>query len=370
MGDFDAGGRPLFIGRTGPEVPPGRVRVNINSSWTGTSTEPATRRFYFGNWDLDRYPDGFTRTLAERSMARVDAIPPPGIAPVYHWFPGSTVRRIASYFSPAFDISGATKLTSFVTTRAEKARFAFAWGSDERVETPMYTFRRGQRVHLRPGRPLFGPTLSFADAHASAPRRIGDRLAFPPPHVLLGDGEGNRMWTRLDSGQLTVARLDKPGPIERDREGLYPVPADQGVYRVDVAADRADRYELSTRAAVSYTFTSGHVPENGPTPLPLSMVRFVPALDASGAAPGGRTFVVPLVVQTNPGSTARRLRLGRIKVDVSYDDGATWRRAPVAGHAAILRHPPAGGYVSLRGSAADSDGNTVTVTIVRAYKLA
>ncbi|GAA2810052.1 hypothetical protein [Nonomuraea dietziae] len=63
------------------------------------------------------------------------------------------------------------------------------------------------------------------------------------------------------------------------------------------------------------------------------------------------------------GLTAKDLRL-----EVSYDDGATWRRQPVLplGHgrysAVVLRPHP-----SLRVTATDSGGNQVRQTVIRAY---
>ncbi len=59
-------------------------------------------------------------------------------------------------------------------------------------------------------------------------------------------------------------------------------------------------------------------------------------------------------------------------MDVSYDDGANWTRARTgcAGShgVAMIRHPDAGGFVSLRITARDTDGNTVTQTVTRAYQ--
>jgi hypothetical protein len=58
---------------------------------------------------------------------------------------------------------------------------------------------------------------------------------------------------------------------------------------------------------------------------------------------------------------------------VSYDDGATWAAVPVKpsreGWIATVRHPSGAGFVSLRATAVDSAGNTVTQTVVHAYRL-
>jgi hypothetical protein len=79
---------------------------------------------------------------------------------------------------------------------------------------------------------------------------------------------------------------------------------------------------------------------------------------------------VPVVVEGQPGSAAAANR--QLTVEVSYDDGATWRPVPVTrvpgGGMAVLHHPTAAGFVSLRAVATDTAGNTVEETILRAYR--
>ena len=64
----------------------------------------------------------------------------------------------------------------------------------------------------------------------------------------------------------------------------------------------------------------------------------------------------------------------KLAVDVSYDGGKTWSKAKLVrtsadGWSALLRHPAGTGYVSLRASARDTAGNTVTQRIIQAYRL-
>ena len=71
----------------------------------------------------------------------------------------------------------------------------------------------------------------------------------------------------------------------------------------------------------------------------------------------------------NPDVFTRRVLL---TVDVSYDDGQSWRRAPLVrtgqGWLARLVHPESG-FVSLRAKAVDAHGNSVEQTIIRGYRL-
>lgn len=62
-----------------------------------------------------------------------------------------------------------------------------------------------------------------------------------------------------------------------------------------------------------------------------------------------------------------------VEVSASFDDGRTWTTAPVVGRSghqtALVAHPNEDGFVSLRATAVDSKGNTVTTTVYRAYEL-
>ena len=61
---------------------------------------------------------------------------------------------------------------------------------------------------------------------------------------------------------------------------------------------------------------------------------------------------VPLVVEQQQG--AANGRVGRVQVEVSFDDGKTWSKAPVIGGTALVRNPGPPGYASLRAKGSDS----------------
>ncbi len=119
--------------------------------------------------------------------------------------------------------------------------------------------------------------------------------------------------------------------------------------------------------SAEWTFSSAHVDGEDPAEVALSTVRFLPALDAANSAPAGRPFLVPMLLEDETGSYARPRRL---TVEASYDEGTTWHRVPVLLNlVAALHHPAHAESVSLRASATDRDGNTVSETVIRAYKL-
>jgi hypothetical protein len=59
---------------------------------------------------------------------------------------------------------------------------------------------------------------------------------------------------------------------------------------------------------------------------------------------------------------------GRLTVQVSVDDGATWQPVPVVGGRVRVEHPAGHGFVSLKAAAADAAGNRVEQTVIRAYR--
>ena len=72
-------------------------------------------------------------------------------------------------------------------------------------------------------------------------------------------------------------------------------------------------------------------------------------------------------------SRVERIQVSSLTVEVSYDDGQTWKPTTVKRHrgqwSVTVDHPATADFVSLRSSVADADGNTQRQTIIRAYAL-
>ncbi|MDG4788253.1 hypothetical protein O7626_20310 [Micromonospora sp. WMMD1102] len=149
------------------------------------------------------------------------------------------------------------------------------------------------------------------------------------------------------------------------------VPPDEAAYRLEAAVDRSSHNVVSTKISVAWTFRSRHNAASLPVALPLMAVRYAPALEAGYAAPAGQPFQIPIRVDHQPGSVGGKVT--GLTVEVSYDDGATWKTAPVSGGGgkwlASVTHPTGDGHVSLRATATDSNGGKVEQTIIRAYLL-
>jgi subtilisin family serine protease len=169
----------------------------------------------------------------------------------------------------------------------------------------------------------------------------------------------------LDRNGQRIA--DEPAPgLEID------VSPGSATYRLAASFARGEPNTLSTKVSCVWTFRSKHVAGDKPVPLPMSAVRFLPRLDSRNTAPAGRLTVVPIQVQRQPGSSAQRVR--KLTVDVSFDDGVSWRSVAVVrlGQQAFVAipHPAQPGFVSLRARSSDTDGNSVDQTVIRAYRIA
>ena len=147
-----------------------------------------------------------------------------------------------------------------------------------------------------------------------------------------------------------------------------PATPDEAVYRLTADATR-DLVDLSTAINVTWTFRSARPDGDRTAPVPLLGVRFAPDVDGHNGAPSGTRFTVPLHIGRQAGSGD----LEEVTVEASFDDGGTWQPLRVTGRGddrkVTIDHPTGPGFVSLRATAADADGNRVEQTIIHAYRL-
>ncbi|MGN9846012.1 S8 family serine peptidase [Nonomuraea sp. H19] len=215
--------------------------------------------------------------------------------------------------------------------------------------------------------------------------RDGDR--FVPAEQWLDSDP--RHYSNL-SPVTSVPRLSAGGqevPVEGRRPRSFAVPGAAGPYRLD-AVDTTDR-ALSRKVTSSYQFASSSSPSSG-SPRGYSCTfgaacAFQPAvqltydlpLDLLNRAAAGSRYAFEL--RAGAHSAVRRApAVDRVKVEYSIDDGATWLAASrvrtlSGGRFRVeVTHPPlpqTSGFVSLRVTASDAAGGSVTQTIERAYGL-
>jgi len=235
------------------------------------------------------------------------------------------------------------------------------------LESTPTTYRAGHTVHETWNQGVFGPAYPAPPVPVLWATRTGDDMILATP--LFGDAAGHAGASQTDTASLTVFKDGTKVGQSPATAGQFTVPAAAGQYRVEVQATRGAPFTLSTSTSTAWTFRSGHVDGDKPQALPLSAIRFTPRLDATNKAPAGKLFAIPIEVQRQPGSAAGHTRT--LNVQVSFDDGATWQPVLLLRFGdravALVQHPMGPGFVSLKANAADSDGNTVEETIIRAY---
>ncbi|WP_433306874.1 S8 family peptidase [Actinoplanes sp. CA-030573] len=227
------------------------------------------------------------------------------------------------------------------------------------------------RVAYKPGRTypqawntaVFGPNVTQPPWVGLWVSRQADHIIAVVP--MFGDGAGHPGGSTTETDSVVLYRNGTKVGEGTD----YDVPAGKASYRLEASSTRGAPHTLSTSVSGTWTFKSAHVAGEDFQRLPVSTVRFSPRLDSSGAAARGCRFEIPLTVERQPGSAAGAVR--SLTVQVSYDDGKTWKRAAVRGsgdhRVAIVDHPRTAGFASLRVAATDTKGNTVSQTVLRAY---
>ncbi|MEU3828871.1 S8 family serine peptidase [Streptomyces sp. NPDC029080] len=232
----------------------------------------------------------------------------------------------------------------------------------------------GSRPELDWFRPVWHPWLGTGLGWGQ--QRAGDQIQLNTPgwgdsgpdHTGFGDvwsdGSGMR--------QTTAVYLDGTLVDEGTSSAAYvwDAPADEHTYKVvtDTALD-AGRWQPATRGHTEWTFRSAATPEDHWTYLPLINLAFDVDTDLAGTVRGGHRTTIGLGARYVAGAAGTGT-LGGGRLEVSYDDGTTWRTVPLTGRGAswhgTLSVPRGAAHVSLRASARDDKGGSVTQEIVRA----
>ncbi|MGC4757876.1 S8 family serine peptidase [Micromonospora trifolii] len=140
-------------------------------------------------------------------------------------------------------------------------------------------------------------------------------------------------------------------------------------YRLVVENDRAawtNPYSRQTRT--EWGFHSAVSGEESAEVLPMIQLDYQVAIDSAGTA--SRRAPLTVVASHLPDVKGT---IGAVTVEVSYDDGATWQKQRLTRHGdgwrTSLAAPAKAGFVSLRTTARDTAGNTVSQSISRAFGL-
>ncbi|MDT0612071.1 S8 family serine peptidase [Streptomyces lancefieldiae] len=238
-------------------------------------------------------------------------------------------------------------------------------------------YEGGSRPELNWFKPVWHPYLGTGLGWGQ--QRTGNQLRFNAPgwgdsgpdHTGFGD-----VWSE-DSGmsQTTSVYLDGELVDQGPSSAAYvwDAPADERTYRLvtDTALDPG-RWKHGTKGHAEWTFRSAATPDDRRTFLPLINLSFDVDTDLAGEVRGGKKLRVGLGAEYVAGAPDTGT-LGGGKLEVSYDDGKSWQQVGLRGGGdgaaswyGTLSVPRDAGHVSLRASARDDRGGSVTQEIVRA----
>ncbi|MET7971334.1 S8 family serine peptidase [Micromonospora sp. NPDC005305] len=269
---------------------------------------------------------------------------------------------------------------SFEPVRAGQERTEYftpgTWNLNHQVATfdgtsQTVSLRAGYRATVTWNKAVAGPSwqLTSTDPHSGQgvwrDRRL---LVAMPPMFSDPAGRPRVPWSGLATGSITLYRDGQQVGTEPDPGfALFPLPDDAASYRLVAEATVAPgSATLSTKVSAAWTFRSSVADEG--KPVPLLTVRFDPAVDLRNRAPAGKFSFPAYVSQQGGGAT----RATSFTVDVSYDDGKTWRPTLVTAdgdHYQVTTQNPVTGYATLRAKATDANGNTVEQTVLRGYAI-
>ncbi|MEV0645931.1 S8 family serine peptidase [Phytomonospora sp. NPDC050363] len=145
-----------------------------------------------------------------------------------------------------------------------------------------------------------------------------------------------------------------------------------GLYTLDCVAERDVPWSvLGTRTTATWKFAVMEHHRMDGTPVGLNAVRIDSPTMRDGFVSRAHRQDLTLDVYRQPGTAPTAAT--RLRFEVSYDDGATWKTVTVSrvgDHAtASLNHPAGADFVSTRVSATDANGASVTATTIRAWGL-
>jgi len=353
----------------GDPVPGTAFTGKVNTQWNGEDGS-----FYGLTWfPHGMMPTGFTKVVKGSELATVKAdfgAPTPDRTGTAVSFP-FPVEGDGFVFGVAQDVTLPGARTSRLTTDGVQWQSQLEQlngeNAEARLTSPFASYRAGKKYSQRFNYGMFGPNLTDNGFVGGSVFRWDDELYVQP--ALYGDGAGNVGQSVLSSASFQLYRDGELISSTEEPGGVVEVPAEDAAYRAVVTTTRPrDVFDVATAVDVSWTFRSTHVGDEDAVPLPVSVVRFAPGLDEANSAQAGKPFLVPVWLQHNGTGAVDRPRT--LSVDVSYDEGKTWQKADVVWNLAVLlRHPADAESVSLRATATDRGGNTVTQTVIRAYKL-
>ncbi|WP_163568795.1 hypothetical protein [Fodinicola feengrottensis] len=381
------GSESLYLGNIGPASAPsayrGMVAADCDSSAAAAPPAEVSDFYHIAVPTFGKAPDGAVVTASKSSFAKLTGkhIGVDSDAILYHsadvqfapgmparWNGFGTEHPLAAgsddYFSPHAG-------WWVVGTRLTEPGKSYAVSSQN---SQPRRFLSGHTYSEVWNKGIYGPSFraaSYVPATRSA--QYPDRIVLvpwifsdsDPAHsgYAFGDGSAGRIILYREG--IKVAEDQYPFIPNLE----YEAPATAAKYRLAVAVNRPFG-PMSTNVSASWTFRSQPTTNVAGVPLPLYALRYGAKLDASQGAAAGR-YTIPVYVDRQIG--VPNLPVVNPTLEYSTDDGTTWQKTPAipTGYNRwnVTVANPSSGFVSLRATATDTGGTSVTQTIIRAYAI-
>lgn len=310
-------------GKTYPVKRSALAEVRSRYHTSGGDSTVVTRNYPVVGGVLN--PDLFIDEPLVSPATRVEYFSPGG------WYNEGSIGR----FADGDDLSG----NSWANLRAEK-------------------FEAGRKYERSTLRGVAAPRLGKAEA----PWPFGGGV-YREYHNLHADispfGTSRSVEGRVLNGSLTTELKRDGVSLGTDYfyNSTFYAPARDGRFTLNLHATR-NNVALSPDVRTTWEFSSA-----ADGKLPLLEVDYALPLDLRNSWKVGAPMPAKFTAARQAG--AGRAGLRELRAYASFDDGVTW--TPVAG--VVPPGGKAGGFVSLRVTARDSEGNTVDQTVLRAYRL-
>ncbi|MFG3022560.1 S8 family serine peptidase [Streptomyces sp. NPDC048254] len=249
----------------------------------------------------------------------------------------------------------------------------YSWSQEAYVDDLLYeieprtTYRAGSTQTQQWFKPIERPYLND---NYKPPTRSGSHLVLDIPawggsdHVGMSmDYERTRQSLTLYQGDTQLAQNAGNTMVQADAPGAGKLP-----YRLVLDAGRDSTVSpYSPTTHTEWDFTSKAPSGDEQAVLPLPQIKYAVSTDAAGKTTKNATLAVSATQL--PGAVGAG-KLSAVTLEVSYDDGRTWRKI-TSGHDGRfgLSAPKQARFVSLRAHAHDSAGNAVAQTVIRAFGL-
>ncbi|MFF5971077.1 S8 family serine peptidase [Streptomyces sp. NPDC012769] len=370
----------VYTAQVGASLPPEQMSSHISSQWGRRSADGTFTKtpYLYSQLDTVRggFPTGFQRDVETEDLAVVDQT-----------INASSDRRVERIvYGDAPDAGGAWAVG--LTNEAPITTKLLLVGDDS------VTWRtRIEEVipHPDPNNPMpiTISALTTRPTHYTAGRTYSQRLnaaVFSPApitasrtgdllHLSAGaalDADGNMGGSLTDSQYSKLYRdgqliAEEPFFGSANTSGL---PAGEATYRLETSQTRQTYSTFSTRTDLTWTFSSAATTRE--TLLPMLAVRYKPNVDSENAVDRRPVTALPVEVAAQPGASLPDIR--KLEIQVSGDDGKTWRKAMVVPtgkgtYTAIFPTPRDAGTVSLKAHLIDAAGGVTDQTVIAAYPL-